>query len=341
MLVRTRWALSLLLAAAVLQTATAQAQDDAANRAAARKLAEDGVAALQNGDPATAVQKLEKAHQMLAVPTVTLWSARALVKRGAWVEAAERLREVKRLPVSGEVAVQEQAKRDAEKELNDLLPRIPSLVVTVADASPDVTVLLDGVQLPAALLGEDRPVNPGKHQLVAQRGAERQSLEVSVAEGERKPVELRLNGGAASPAPAAAASAPASPVPSEADRPAAGSGRNALAFVALGAGAVGLVVGGVTGGLAVSKNSSLNDNPECSASANVCTHAVEDDVKSLRTLRTVSTIGFLAGGVLVASGVVLWLTREPSPTAAARSAPPARLALGVSPGFVQLRGSFE
>lgn len=340
MSVRTRRALSSALVAVVLQTvASAHAQDDAANRAAARKLAEDGVAALQNGDSATAVQKLEKAHQMLAVPTVTLWSARALMKRGAWVEAAERLREVKRLPASGEAAVQEQAKRDAEKELNDLLPRIPNLVVTVADATPDVTVTLDGAQLPAALLGEDRPVNPGKHQLVAQRGSERQSLEVSVAEGERKPVELRLNGNASTAPAGAAPAAPLSATPPTDAAPApAGSSKNTLAFVALGAGAVGLVVGGVTGGMAVAKNNSLNDNPACDSGANVCTHAAEDDVKSLRTLRTVSTIGFVAGGVLVAGGVVLWLTRDSSSATAARSR---RVALGLSPGFVQLRGSFE
>ena len=56
---------------------------------AARKLAEDGVAALQNGDAATAVQKLEKAHNMLKAPSVALWSARALAKRGLLIEAAE------------------------------------------------------------------------------------------------------------------------------------------------------------------------------------------------------------------------------------------------------------
>ncbi|HVY30166.1 MAG TPA: hypothetical protein VHB79_26595 [Polyangiaceae bacterium] len=341
MSVRFRWVLSLALAAAVLQTLTpAHAEEDAANRAAARKLAEDGVAALQNGDPATAVQKLEKAHQMLAVPTVTLWSARALVKRGSWVEAAERLREVKRLPVSGEVAVQEQAKRDAEKELADLLPHIPNLVVTVADATPGVTVTLDGVQLPAALLGEERPVNPGQHELVARRGSERQSVSVSVsvsvADGERKPVELRFNAGPASAA--AALPAPPATAPTGSDRAAPSSIRGTLAFVALGAGAVGLVVGGVTGLMAVSRNKSLNDNPACNESLNVCTHAVEDDVNSLRTLRTVSTVGFVAGGVLVASGVVLWLTRDPSPTTAARGA---HVALGLSPGFVQLRGSFR
>jgi hypothetical protein len=335
MLARTSRGWTVALAAALLLAATsAHAEEDAANRAAARKLAEDGVAALQNGDSATAVQKLEKAHQMLAVPSVALWSARALAKRGSWVEAAERLREVARLQITGDAAVQEQAKRDAEKELNELVPRIPNLVITLAGAPTDVNVTLDGAAIPPALLGEDRPVNPGKHQLVAQRGAERAVQEVSVAEGERKPVELRL--GAPSPAPLAT---PVQADAAAADRPtpASGSGRKTLAFVTLGAGALGLVVGGVSGGMAIAKNNALNDNPACAG--DVCTHAAEDDVNSLHTLRTVSTIGFIAGGVLAAGGVVLWLTSDSQPAAAAARS--RSLAFGVSPGFVQLRGSFQ
>src|SRR5262245_34552538 len=101
----------------------ALAEDDAATRAAARKLAEDGVAALQAGDAATAVQKLDKAFRTLQAPSIALWSGRALVKQGKLVEAAERLLEATRLPVSGDAQVQQQAKADAQKELDQLRPR--------------------------------------------------------------------------------------------------------------------------------------------------------------------------------------------------------------------------
>jgi hypothetical protein len=322
-------ALSALL---LLGAASAHAEEDAATRAAARKLAEDGVAALQSGDSIKAVQKLEKAHQMLGVPSVALWSARALVKRGSLVEAAERLRQVTRLPTSGDATVQEQAKRDAEKELAELTPRIPNLVITVAGAPSDVSVTLDGAALPPALLGEDRPVNPGRHQLIARRAAEQASLEVSVAEGERKPVELRLGASTAAPVEAAPAASPSS----DTDRPAAGSGRKTITYVALSGGAIGLAVGAVSGGLALSKNSKLNDNAACQG--DVCTHAAEDDVNSLHTLRTVSTVGFIVGGVLAASGLVLWLTDSSSSQNANQGR---HLGVGVGPGFVQLRGSFQ
>src|SRR4051794_25830354 len=61
--------------------AEAQQVDDRA-RGAARTLAEDGVTALQNGDATSAVDKLERAYEIIHLPTVGLWSARALVKAG-------------------------------------------------------------------------------------------------------------------------------------------------------------------------------------------------------------------------------------------------------------------
>jgi hypothetical protein len=104
----------------------AQAVDDAA-RGAARTLGYDGVKAYNAGDYAVADQKLEKAYRVVKVPSLGLWSARALVKLGRLVEASERYREVTQLEVSGgEQAVQKQAQADAQSELDSLTPRIPS-----------------------------------------------------------------------------------------------------------------------------------------------------------------------------------------------------------------------
>lgn len=319
----------------MLGAGSAQAEEDAATRAAARKLAEDGVAALQNGDAATAVQKLEKAHNMLKAPSVALWSARALAKRGLLVEAAERLREAARLPVSGDAGVQEQAKRDAEKELGELSPRIPSLVIAISGAGDaPVTVTLDGSPIPSDLLGEDRPVNPGPHRVVAKRGGDERSLDVTLAEGERKPASLDF-AGAATP-PASPADGPVTDTGSSTESSGSSGGNKTLAFVAIGAGAAGLIVGGVTGAMALSKKSKLDDDAACRAGQ--CTYAVESEVESLRTFRTVSTIGFIAGGVLAATGVVLLVTSGGSQQQGITQHP--RIALAVGPGNLQLAGSF-
>jgi hypothetical protein len=95
-------------------------------------------------------------------------------------------------------------------------------------------------------------------------------------------------------------------------------------------------VGGVTGGMALSKKSKLDDNAACRAGQ--CTYAVESDVKSLRTFRTVSTIGFIAGGVLAATGVVLLVTSGGSQPQGVAQRP--HVALAVGPGNLQLAGSF-
>lgn len=323
---------ALLLVAIWTWTAPAAAQEDAATRAAARKLAEDGVAALQAGDSAKAVEKLDKALRTLRAPSIALWSGRALARHGQLVEAAERLLEATRLPVSGETAVQEQAKADAEKELEQLRPRIPSLVIRVEGAT-DASVSLDGKVVPTSLLGEDRPVNPGTHQLLATRGSEQLTESVSVGEGERKDVTLRF--AAATPATPLLATPPTdAPPPAQAS---SGNGSRTLAFVALGIGGAGLVLGGVTGVLAMSKKSSLDDDTR-HCENDQCVYAVEDEVHSLRTFRTVSSIGFIAGGALAAAGVVLLLTSSSSDQKGQTHG--STLALGVAPSSLRLRGSF-
>lgn len=325
----------MLLAGALSALASpAGAQEDASTRAAARKLAEDGVAALQAGDGAKAAEKLDKAFRILNVPSIALWSGRALVKQGQLVEAAERFLAATRLPVSGDTAVQEQAKTEAAKELEQLRPRIPNLVIRI-DSGADVSVSLDGRDVPASLLGEEHPINPGAHQLVARRGGEQKTEDVNIAEGERKEVTLRFDELAATPG---ARPPRVSEPPSSILAGSAGSSRT-LAFVALGLGGAGLVLGGVSGALAMSKKSSLADDDE-HCRDDQCVYAVEDDVSSLRTFRTVSTIGFIAGGALAATGVVLLLTHQsPSPSSSAQRAP-SPLALRIGPSAVQVRGSF-
>jgi len=296
---------------------------------------------LQAGDAATAVQKLDKAFRTLQAPSIALWSGRALLKQGKLVESAERLLEATRLPVSGDAQVQQQAKADAQKELDQLRPRIPNLVVAIEGASEsEVTISVDGKQMPTSLLGEEQPANPGAHRVQGKRGSEEQSAEVTLAEGERKQVMLRFGAGAASgdatTAPPVAGAPDASTPVSEPTSRAPGQGQRTLAYVALAAGGAGLVLGGVTGALAMSKRSALDDSPSCADGK--CLRSEEDEVSSLRTFRTLSTVGFIAGGVLAATGVTLLLTARSS-TAQAKPVS-TTLALGLGPGHVRLQGRF-
>jgi tetratricopeptide (TPR) repeat protein len=105
-------------------------------RATARRLANAGVEAYQQQDYRVAVEKLEKAFEILKAPWVALWLARALSQRGQLVAAAERFAEAGRLPIDrGNAGVQAAAQRDAAAELEALTPQILLLVIQVPGAT--------------------------------------------------------------------------------------------------------------------------------------------------------------------------------------------------------------
>jgi tetratricopeptide (TPR) repeat protein len=313
------------------------AEPDAATRSTARKVALDGVAALQRGDAEQAVQKLEKAYRLFRVPSVALWLARALAKRGLLVEASERYQEASRLEgQQGEAAVQAQARKDAAAELEALTPRLPTITVSVEGAnSPDVKLSLDGVVIPSALAGEERPVNPGEHRVLGVLGEEELSETVTLAEGQKQSVTLRFTKPQSAATPLAAPPPSTRPTPTEPAEDSSRGTRRALSYVALGVGGAGLIVGGITGALVLRDKKEFDDNANCRDGE--CLRSEEDKVSSFRTLRTVSTVGFIAGGALAATGVVLLLTSgssaEPGKDAVA-------MKLTVSPSSVALSGKF-
>jgi hypothetical protein len=296
------------------------------------------VEAYQRDDYAVAVDKLERAYQILKAPSIGLWLGRALAKSGRLVEASERYTEVGRLQLSGgDTTVQESAKREAASELEALTPKIPTLVVRLEGAEPsEVTLELDGKALPAAVVGEQQPVNPGKHQLKGRRGTEETHAEASVKVGENKTVTLRFQAGAPiAAASAATAAAPNDGQPSDKRAASTSSTRKVLAWSAIGVGAAGIVTGAITGSMAIAKKGELDDSPDCK-NGQCLTSTMQDELDSYSTLRTVSSVGFIAGGVLAATGVVLLAT---SPRAETQTAERGWW-LRVGPGSVVARGRF-
>ncbi len=332
---RGRFAGFVLLTLALSACPARAEKVDDATRSAARNLGQAGVEAYQAGDFATASTKLEKAYKVLQAPTLGLWSARALAKVGKLVEASERYLEVIRLDSSksAEPEVQRKAQADAQKEQQELSAQIPNVVVTIEGADAEsVTVTIDGAPLLSALIGEKRPINPGKHLVSGTLGADAQSVEVTLAPGETKDAVLKFGAGQAA-APAAAApsqssAAPAAPLDSQ-QATARGSSTRTIGFVALGVGGAGLVLGGVAGVLALGKKGEIDDSPDCAD--NQCLPSQEDTVNSYSTWRTVSSVGLIGGAVLAATGAVLVLTapREPE-----------RVSLRVGPAAVAIGGKF-
>jgi len=286
---------------------------DSATRGAARDLATEGVGDYQAGNYQVASEKLERAYKVLPLPSLALWSARALDKCGKLVEASERYLEATRLEAGGgDQAVQEQAKEEARTERAALLPRLSSLTIEIVGATPEnVVVTIEGTPIDSALLGVPRPTNPGKVAVRAEAGSTVAAVTVTLTEGEKRSVRLTLEKTTPGQQPATAASAPAAGAH---DDGAASSNQwqRPVGWVGVGLGAVGLIVGGVAAVVAADQQSSL-DCPGGSCPPGTDPGAID----SYNSMRVISSIGFIAGGVLAAGGVTLLLT---APRPASKSA---------------------
>jgi hypothetical protein len=279
---------------------------DDATRGAARAMGQEGLDAYDAGKYDAAVEKLGAAFDVIQVPTLGLWLARALVKTGKLVEASERYGEVTRLKLQPgqQEDVQKRAQADAAQERTALQPRVPTLRVKIEGAEPKaVEVTVEGVMVPTPLLAAPRPTNPGKRVVRGKLGAVVVTEEATLAEGESRTVILKF--GAEPTPPAEPASAKVELQPPADPGAAPGSGQRIAGYVGLGVGGVGLVLGTVVGLVAAGKKKDLE------AEGCLDTHCYptqQSDVDSYNSMRTVSTVGFIVGGVGIAAGVTLLLT---------------------------------
>jgi hypothetical protein len=95
----------------------------------------------------------------------------------------------------------------------------------------------------------------------------------------------------------------------------------------------GLGVGAVSGALALDKRSGL----DAACPDGNCPPALHGDVDSFDTLRLLSNVGFIAGGVLAGAGMLLLITAPSAPEPSTAGRLPR---LRVGPGGVSLEGSF-
>ncbi len=196
-----RWLIASLL---VTVTSVAAAQS-AADKATARQLATEGIELYQSGKYVEALDKLERAEALFDAPVHLLYIARAQVKLDKLVEAAENYRRLVRVKLeAGAPDASQQAVTDAKKELSEVEPTIPSLKVTVTpEGAKDLELTIDGEKVSSAVVGVDRPLNPGEHTVAASAsGYQAKEAKVKVARGEKQNLELALAVAAGGAAPA-------------------------------------------------------------------------------------------------------------------------------------------
>ena len=185
------FALALLLLPAAA-SAQAPAPPSVADKATARELAKEGTAALARKDYAEAADRFSRAGTLVHAPTLTLGLARAQVGLGKWLVALDLYNRIlQEGSPAGSPPAFVRARQDARRDLDDLEPRVPSVVITVKGAARSVT--LDGAPVPAVALGVKRPVDPGKHVIRAEGdGVLPAEVEVTVAERKVETVTLEL-----------------------------------------------------------------------------------------------------------------------------------------------------
>jgi hypothetical protein len=259
-----------------------------------------GVEAASAGRWMEARLRFSEALAIRASPKVCFSLAQAEEQLGLVASAAtDYARALETATAAGEVEVTKAALQAGAT----IAPRVPHLRVVVTGAT-DATASLDDATI---TVGTRVPVDPGAHHLVV-RAAGMRDVTSTVAIGERQDLDVPVLFESAPP-PTPAPSVGTTPVAPISPAPANGTSSEwrpwrTAALVSAGAGVVALGVSGYLALEANSKNNQSNDSgcqgDQCSPSAANLRYDALSDARA-------STVAFIVGGALVASGVVLWL----------------------------------
>ena len=312
--------------------------------AAAEALFDKGLADMQAGRFDSGCPALAESHRIDPRPGTLFTLAECEAAWGRIATASARYTDYLRLfdRLTPEQKANQKGREVTSREkIAALAPDVPKLTLSLGpNAPPGTTVRRGEVTLGAASLGVPLPVDPGEHVVVIQPpGAPPTEQRVTIARGESKTVTLEVTAAPASatPPPGGTTTTPPSAPPADAGTD-DGSTQRTVGFVVGGVGVAGIVVGAITGGLTLSKKSTIEDN--CVELE--CNRDGKEAADEASTTGLVSTIGFAVGAAGLAAGVILVLT-APSPTAAAGS-PGARFAAVITPtadgGRFALRGQF-
>lgn len=306
------------------------------NRAAAEALFNQGRDLMTAGKFAEACPKFEASQQLDPGLGTMLNLAECYEKTGRTASAWAEYREA--IPLAR--AAGSKARQDlATERAQALQERLSTLTIrAMAGEDPNVhlEVRRDGVALQEAELGSPIPVDPGEHVVEAVApGKQAWSSKVQVAANAAKvsveiPALQPSAGGPATPP----TQTPATTTTTVTTPPAADSGadpgasRRVAGLVLGGVGVVGIGVGAFFGVQASSKWSDAK--AKCGDPPYECNNEAKDLQSSAKSAGTVSTVGFIAGGALLATGLVLYFTAPKRES----------VALGIGPGSAFVKGTF-
>lgn len=306
---RSRWAIatSLLLSSNLVIARTALAADAAPNGAkpSAEDLFQQARVLVEQGRYEEACPKLEESHRLEPAVGTQFNLADCYEHVGRTASAHTTFVKVAAI---ARAAGKFEREKLANERARALEPALAKVHFAVKANAPGLEIRLDDAPLTRQDWQSSLAVDPGSHHVVATAPNHR-TFEATVVAKASSTVEVDV--------PELVDLRPTATTPA----PQASSSQRTLALVTGGAGIVALGVGATFGILSLSHHS----NAENACASDVyqfrCpTENGASEWNSARTTGNVSTIGFIAGGVLLAGAAVLWFTAPRSHTRVGASA---------------------
>lgn len=262
---------------------------------------EKGRSFLAAGDYSGACAAFEESRQLDPAPGTVLNLGICNEKQGKYVDAVEHYKNAALAFGKGAAS----ARADAERRASEAERKIALVIVKRSPELPaDARISINGRQLKAEELDQPMRIDPGPVELAID------------ADGfERNIMPVRAESGMQSEAIAVQGARLSTKTVIKTEVRNGVSPLRTVGFVVGGVGVASLIVGGVTGALAMGQASIYRDACDRQVTPNVCDQRGYDSAQSLKTLAPLSTITLIAGGVLVAAGVTLILVAPKSSTA--------------------------
>jgi hypothetical protein len=297
------------------------------NKAAAEALFVEGRNLMAAGRFDEACPKFESSQELDPGLGTMLNLAECYEKTGKTASAWAEYREAIPLARAAGSKEREDLAHERAKALEGRLSTLTIRAMGGGDGGAALDVRRDGVSVGAGQLGTPIPVDPGEHLVeVKAEGKEPWSTKVEVgADAAKVEVEIPpLRDAAEGAGPATGGD-----VKLDSGTASSGSGQRTLAYILGGVGVVGLGVGTYFG---LTASSEWDDAKKgCTDFPYECDQESLDARESASSSATLSTIGFVAGGALLATGAILFFTASSGET---------KTAIGVGPGSAFVRGTF-
>ena len=291
-------AIAAVAVAVALSGGSARA-DDTDQKAKAIALFDEGIKEMKAGSFAKACKAFEASNRLLPDSGTRGSLARCYTQLGRIASAWTLWREL------SDTAPTAALRADAAAQAKKLEPRLPKYTVKITAPAVGLTVTVDGQPIDLSL-DVQLPIDPGTYAVeAAAPGRVAWQGQLTAIEGKTVEVEV--------PALEAASSGQVTPVkpgkPVKAAGGTPGRGRRIFGLVLTGAGVGGLVAGGVFGARASSHNDKAKElcgEIDRCAPANL--EAARDEIKQARSAADISTVAFIAGGAVAATGLILYIT---------------------------------